>query len=132
MNKDYETREHVIFNEAFNSRNYSGGIRRFTCNTETLRNLYLSDFIDGDERQNESPSTTEFLDYVDDYPNVTFECYAVSPERDDYRITVEAINIVIPETDYDAVSYFTETFRYADEFNLDHVRHNYYLRAWWD
>jgi len=132
MNKDFKARERLIFNDEYNALNYLGGIRRFKCSTDKLRTLYAEDFVEANDRQNDSPSLEEFLEYVGDYPTATFECYAVCPEREDYRVTVEGVNLVIPETDYDAVGYFAETFHYADEFSLEHVGHNYHMRAWWD
>lgn len=132
LNGDYNTREKIIFNQDYKKENYSGGIRRFICSRETMQELLDKGFVDPNETQNESPRVKDFMDYTENFDNVTFGCYAVSPDRSDYRITIEEVNIEIPDDQCDHVAQAVETFRYADEFNFEHTFGSYILHAWWD
>ena len=136
MNKNYNKRDNIIFGENYNKEKYLGGVRYFEQMTrKTLKQLLADGFIESDECQNCSPTTEEFLketEGFDDY--VLFEGYTVSPERDDYRITIDAVIIKIPYHEHDALSRFVEAYQGADEFSLspDNSQKTYILRAWWD
>ena len=136
MNKDVETRDKIIFGNYNPDRYKSGGVRRFECDAGKLRELHRQGFIDDNEAQNESPTTKEFLEFLDSINDknvsVGFECYAVSPDRFDYRITIEGINLLIEETDYETLTSVISNFRNADEFDVNHVDSGYEIRAWWD
>ena len=125
------TRDEMIFGK-YEPEKYSGGCRRFTCDRTLLKKLVENGYADPREQQNESPTIKEFIEYTEDFEDAEFECYAISPKRIDCRITVEGIDIKVHEDEYDKVSYLVETFRWADEFSFEHIRHDYYLHAWWD
>ena len=131
VNRDHIRRDNIIFGE-YNPDSYFGGCRRFSCSKETVQQLLDEGFIDPSECQNCSPTTSEFMEYVRDFDDVTFECYAISPDRNDYRITIEGVDIEIPDNNYDLISYAVETFHYADEFSFNHGSGCYFLHAWWD
>ena len=131
MNKDYKTRDKIIFGE-YNPNSYFGGCCRFTCSKEVMQTLIDNDYIDPNECQNYSPTTKEFMEYVENFDDVRFNCYAISPERSDYRITIEGLDIEVKDDDYDNISYLVETFRYADEFGFEHNGDSFFLHAWWD
>ncbi len=131
LNENYKRRDEIIFGE-YDEKKYLGGIRNFHCPRETIIGLLNEGFIDPDECQNYSPFVKDFLEYTKDLNNVEFECYAVSPKRDDYRVSIEGVTVVMHDTDFDNVSRLVETFHGADEFSFEHVQNDYYLHAWWD
>ena len=134
MNRDVETRDKIIFGK-YDPEKYWGGIRQFTCSADTIRELSKQGFINDDECQNWSPSTIDFLDFIDgaeDKIVAEFECYAVSPDRNDYRVTIEGINLTIPDGEFDLFVLAIGNFRGADEFTIEHADGEYYIGAWWD
>ena len=134
MNEDYKRRDEILFGEYDPKRYDCGGYAR--CDNmpySKFKQLYDEGFVDKYEAQNESPSTIEFIDIVNGHEDwVEFETYAISPDRSDYRITIEGINIWIPYDKTDELCYFVEQFRYADEFSLCTYEEGFHLRAWWD
>ena len=131
MNKDYKARDEIIFGK-YDPNSYFGGCKRFSCSKETIQTLIDNDFIDLEECQNCSPTTKEFMEYVNDLNDVIFNCYAISPNRDDYRVTIEGLDVEVKDDDYDNISYLVETFHYADEFGFEHNGDSFFLHAWWD
>ena len=132
MNKDYNRREQILFDEPYNKDHYMCGCRRFECSFSKMKQLIEEGFIDPYEAQNDSPTTEEFMEYAENFKDVYFECYAISPDRDDYRITIEGIDINIPADEHDLVAMAVQFFRYADEFSFDYYGGFYTLHAWWD
>lgn len=133
MNSNYKRRDEIIFGEYDDSRYKLGGCAHADIDYETLKTLVDEDFIDMDENQNWSPSTKDFLDMSDGFKdNVSFEIYAISPQREDYRVTIEGINVEVPETDIDSFIYFIQNLRSADEFNIYNNNDKFYIHAWWD
>ena len=92
-----------------------------------LKKLLEEKFINPNGRQNRSPSTQEFLSFIEKYPVITAHGYVVSPYRDDYRVTVEGLFVdwadVTPEI-RDAFLHFCEN---ADRLDTDGD-----LYSWWD
>ena len=131
MNKDYAQRDKILFGE-YNPDKYLGGCRNFTCSKEVMQTLVENDYIDPNECQNYSPMTKEFMEILHDIDNVRFNGYAISPDRDDYRLTIDGVDVEIEDTDYDNISLLVESFHYADEFNFSHDGDSYFLHAWWD
>ncbi len=94
---------------------------------ETLEELVREGFIDPKERQNFSPTTLEFLEFMRKHPGVVAHGYAVSPYRDDYRVTIEGL-LVLPEDYHADLHYDFEKFcQEADELKLGRC-----LYSWWD
>lgn len=84
-----------------------------------------------DERQNNSPSTEEFIEWVNEneaYDDISFEIYVVDNSREDSRITIEAI-VLGDESSNAVAEAFINSFHHADEFNFSF---NGFSRAWWD
>lgn len=132
LNGDYNLREQIIFGEDYNKQNYFGGCRNFSCDRATLEKLLENNFIDPHECQNSGPYVEDFLAYTEGIDGVEYECYAISPERGDYRVTIEGIDLILPDTDYGNLSMIVESFHSADEFSFQHVGHTYLIHAWWD
>ena len=136
MNKDVNERDNMLFGEDYNEEFYSGGCRWFDgISLETLKWLVSEGFADKEEAQNSSPSIGEFIEETNGYnDSVTFDGYAVSPQRDDYRVSIDTVNVEIPFDEPDLLAHFVSSFHYADEFSIspDSLRKIYTLRAWWD
>ena len=93
---------------------------------ETLEKLIDLRFADPKERQNYSPSTAEFLEFLNENDEFTAIGYVVSPNRDDYRLTIEGVEAY--GCDERQIYNFVNMFRKADEFEMTPV----YQRAWFD
>ena len=131
MNKDYELRDKILFGK-YEPETYLGGCKNFHCSYETMKKLVEENFVELDECQNYSPYTKDFMEMLEGVDNVEFIAYAISPDRFDYRITIEGFDVEISDTDYDTLARLVERCHGADEFNLDHSGNTYYLHAWWD
>lgn len=127
MNKNVDYRDRIIFNEKYNAKKYAGGIRRFErLDLERLEELVKNDFVDLGERQNYSPTIEEFRFFLQNYPNYYLNGYTASPDRDDYRISIDGIGAdEAPATQPDTVA-FVQLCRDADEFSIEPPH------AWWD
>lgn len=136
MNKNVDQRDNMLFGEPYNEDHYCGGCRWFDeISLETLKWLVSEGYADTEEAQNSSPSIGEFIEETNGFEDsVTFDGYAVSPKRDDYRVSIDSVNVEIPFDQPDMLAHFTEAFHFADEFNIspDNLRKEYMLRAWWD
>ena len=157
FNKDYNLRDQIIFGEPYNgnvkpdfksksfddflklvNKYYSGGVRRFDELTiEKLKELIDKKFIDEEEQQNEGPTIKKFLAVAskikenDSSAEIFFHGYAVSPDRDDYRVSIDAITVstenynIIVDKIYEPLR---EMCSNADDLDIDENE----LYAWWD
>lgn len=128
MNKEnVNERDMILFGEPYDKAKYQyGGVRHFSeLTAEELKELVDKDFIDLEECQNCSPTTQDFMEFLEEHPEFTAHGYAVSPERSDYRITLEGIKSEV-EPDMDILEAFIEFCRFADDFSI------HPLYAWWD
>ena len=97
---------------------YWGGCCRFEGLTLDRLNLLFDErFIDPEERQNNAPSTLEFKSFLEAYPETTVHGYIVSPERDDYRVSIEGAEYN-GEVSKEMAMDFVEMFRFADDFTV--------------
>lgn len=128
MNKDFNKRDEILFG-VYNKDAYKyGGIRHFeNLDADTLKQLLDEGFIEPEEVQNYSPTTMEFYEFISAHPNFTAHGYAVSPNRDDYRITLEGIECH-ESCDAKTMREFIELCRFADELSMN----DEYMYAWWD
>lgn len=107
----------------FTSKEYDGGIRLFSkLPYEVLSQLVQEGFADQKERQNDSPSISEFLEFMLTYPEYEAHGYAVDQSRLDYRITIEGL--IAKEPNAKAVKAFRKFCKNADELTDK--------RSWWD
>ena len=159
MNKDYNLREQILFKEDFvgdetighealrNAKSldefsellykyYNGGCRSFKgVSLDVIKELVKNDFLKLDERQNDSPSTQEMIKVADDIlekdpaAKILFEGYAVTPFRNDYRVTITTI-ILISSKNIDDPIYesFIDLIKNADEID----KRDNFIYAWWD
>ena len=140
MNKDYVMRDEIIFG-SYDKEKYLGGIRRTTVPYSVMRTLFKLGFVDANESQNNSPTTQEFLELAsrvcgkrnDDETSIEFEIYTVSPNRDDYRITIEGMDVKIAAKNVHEVIECLNVAKLANVFDVSDLdgRH-LYIHAWWD
>ena len=90
--KDIKRRDEIIFGN-YDSNEYRGGIRRFeNMSYDTLKQLVDEGFVDVEDRQNFAPTIQEMMEFSKKYDkHYYFDGYIVSDERDDYRLSVDAI-----------------------------------------
>lgn len=107
---------------------YLGGCQSFKGLTLSQLNLLLDEnFIDPEECQNCSPDTMEFKAFLEMYPEVTLHGYIVTPNRHDYRITIEGLEYE-GEVSKEMLGDFIDRFRFADDFSYG----DEYLYCWFD
>lgn len=93
MRQNAERREQLIYGRGFDPANYSSdGIAYFQgISMDMLWQLIAEGFLNPFERQNDSPTVKEMMDFCagEDEDNWIFHGYTVSPERIDYRVSIE-------------------------------------------
>lgn len=91
MRQNAERREQLIYGRGFDPANYSSdGIAYFQgISMDMLRQLMAEGFLNPFERQNDSPTVKEMMDFCAGEDNWIFHGYTVSPERIDYRVSIE-------------------------------------------
>jgi len=85
---------------------------------EVVTRLLQERYLDPDERQNDSPSASEFFAFMQRHPRVLAHGYAISIEREDYRVTIEGVSYRGPTSESlrrDAERLFAG----ADEYRMD-------------
>lgn len=128
FNRDTKRRDEIIFGDYKPEAYKLGGIRRFENLTlEQFKLLYDEKFIDPEDCQNSAPSAEDFINFMQENPQFTAHGYAVSPERNDYRVTIEGLDLD-GETSEETKFNFVHFARHADEFTYEQHR----LRCWWD
>ena len=131
LNGDAARRDELL-NEAMPGIEVPGGVRYFTgMRPKTLRTLLEEGFADRAERQNAAPSIAELLGYMEAHSGVSAIGYAVDPERDDYRVSVDGLVLAFPYSDEQERA-FREFCESADELFLTDSVVGHGLRAWWD
>lgn len=131
LNGDTARRDDLLASTEASCDEY-GGIRPFIgMEAGTLAALIAEGFLEADSRQNDSPTAAEFLAYMEANEGVTAIGYAVSPERSDYRVTIEGIVLAKPYTAEQEASFRSFCER-ADELFETDSPYGRGLRAWWD
>lgn len=96
-------------------------------NLDKLEMLLLNGFIDPNDSQNESPTTKTFYEFMNRFPKVLAHGYAVSPYRDDYRITIEGLHVNEADVTKEMKTQFFDLCKDADDYyDKDE------LYSWWD
>jgi hypothetical protein len=109
------------------SKDY-GDIRYFhDLPLNVLERLIAENFVELDE-WNDCPGVSEaFLPFMQRHPSFKAFGYAVSPEREDARITIEGVE-QFGDLTKDEVIDFVMTFGRADEIQITEN----YARCWYD
>src|SRR5262249_26540474 len=59
---------------------------------EVVAQLLTERYLDPDERQNASPSASEFFAFMQRHPGMLAHAYATCTEREDDRVTIEGVS----------------------------------------
>lgn len=116
-----DLRDPIIFGEPYNPQKYLGGCRRFEqLNLEQLTQLEALGALDMDDAQNESPTISEILAFLTSRDTEGWYAggYCISPDRGDFRISIDAVGKSTPPSRDDLID-FVKMFRYADELSID-------------
>ncbi|MDY6940040.1 MAG: hypothetical protein SWY16_20595 [Cyanobacteriota bacterium] len=131
-NRDYSTRDRIIFGSPVNWDEQLGGIKHFCdLSIAQLAELIDGEFVNPNSRHNLSPPIATLLEFARNGETrgfeFTFEGYAVHPSREDYRTSIDGIGCegTCPPS---LIAEFRELTRHADELTLQ----SHHLRAWWD
>jgi len=97
-----------------------------------LELLIEKGFADPEERQNSAPSIKEFLEFLKAHPRFGAHGYIVTPERGDYRVSVEGVSAT--GCDAKDIVAFTNEYSHADEFSIDECEdgEGFSCRCWYD
>ncbi len=122
-------RDMILFNEPYDAKKYNmGGIRKIeSISFEDYVDLLRVGAIDPEDRQNSAPTAEEIMKFVGAHPNFYAFGYAVSPLRDDCRVSIEGV-ICTEEYSLEDVWDFFEVFQYPDELTIQKGL----LRCWYD
>ena len=114
LRRNAESRDELIFGE-YNPDAYIGGVRHFeNLSLNTLNMLLEKNYIEVDERQNNSPTTAEIKSFMERYPDYTAHGYAVAITRRDYRVTLEGVSKGRGADSSQELEDFMELFGHAD------------------
>lgn len=131
-NTDSDTRDRMIFEGSVQWGETYGGVKNFSnLSLEKLQQLIDQRFADPEAGHNNSPTIREFMEFAQQQARkgfaFNFEGYAVSPDREDYRVSIDGI-IFNGSCPHQLIVEFQEFVGDPDEIDLE----PYYLRAWWD
>ena len=117
LNRNVDVRDRLLFGE-LNPTEYHGGIRYFDrLNLATLQELFAKHFIDPNDRQNDAPTAGQFKAFMERYPDYTAHGYAVTLDRNDYRVTLDGVTKGAPADSIDELEDFTTLFKDADSLD---------------
>ena len=139
LNIDFKRREEIIFARSIIWDNDLGGCEFFEDLTlDKLAQLLESGFAEPQQTQNNSPTIQEFYEFGQKSQNLGYEPffigYVVSPDREDYRISIEGIQLSLQVETIDSricadfISAFERFAQTADETDIGLKL----LYAWWD
>jgi hypothetical protein len=127
LNREFKVRDSILgININWDTK--SGGVVPYKdLDVNSFTALLRNKFIDPNEYQNESPSVRAFYFFMAKYPFALAHGYAVSPDREDYRVSIEGL--FIPK------EYVTNSVK-EDFYNLCKDADEYHdsddLYSWWD
>lgn len=126
LNGDWQRRDTLIFGNAQDWSKAMGGITRFDLDVANLERLVAEKFVNPAEGQNFGPEVSQFLTFMKKWPQVKAVGYAVSPERDDYRVSIDGLvckDNITPEL-MEEFNFWRDADEYENRPDL--------LSAWWD
>ncbi|MEK3916264.1 hypothetical protein [Paenibacillus sp. FSL H7-0331] len=90
-------------------------IRFDPIQVSALEDLINNQFINPDEKQNNSPTVQKIFTFMKKFPVVFATGYAVTPKRKDYRVSIEGLAINPEDVTEELENAFKEFSRSADE-----------------
>lgn len=127
MNTDVGRRDKVLGINVDWDGHVGGIVRLDRIGVTTLETLFRERFVDPNDSQDEAPSASELLAFMQKHPEVLAHGYAVSPDREDYRVTIDGLSVQSSFATAELKLAFLEFCKDADELDLKNG-----LRAWWD
>ncbi|GIE76531.1 hypothetical protein Aph02nite_24810 [Actinoplanes philippinensis] len=128
FNRDAAARDRLLSFIDFlgNGETFTGGAGFFgPVDAAELATLFDGKWLDPDDRQNAAPPAWEIFQFVCDHPGTYAQGYAVTPDREDYRVSLETV--WAPEIDdklrADALAFCVEA---------DAVETSDHLECFWD
>ncbi|BCJ48202.1 hypothetical protein GCM10010168_25620 [Actinoplanes ianthinogenes] len=94
FNKDAASRDRLLdfIDLLGNGETFTGGAGSFgPLDAAGLAALFEGRWLDPDDRQNAAPSAWDIFQFVCAHPGAFAQGYAVSPDRDDYRVSLETV-----------------------------------------
>lgn len=126
--KNVNQRDLILFDEPYTEEHYCGGCRRFDgVNYDDCVELLNLGVIDPEDQQNEAPPVEDIVKFLKNHPNFKAHGYAISPKRDDYRVSFEGVECGKHYTLEDVWDFF-ELFTYPDELSVGRDG----MRCWFD
>src|SRR5690606_22680549 len=105
---------------------------RFDVDFDTLEQALMEGFLPPHGSQNDSPTSMEFVRFMQEFPECRAHGYAIGPERPDYRVAVEGLRCDFDDVDEDRRAEIAEAFemlcRDPDLLEMDESG----LYSWWD
>ena len=128
FNMNHKKRDKLLGLSVIWGKDDSGGIIYVdSLPLPLLEQLFNERFIDPNDRQNFAPSAKEFLDFMRKHPAAVAHGYVVSPNREDYRVSIEGLFVRRKDVTPELRQEFKKFCKGADELNL-----NGNLSSWWD
>ena len=115
LNKDYKRRDAIITGGEQINKYDTYSFQNMSL--ETLQKLFDEKFIAPESSQNNSPTFESTLEFLKNHPQFTCHGYAVTIDRDDYRVSIEGVDLEGKPT-MDELIDFVEEYRFADEFHI--------------
>ncbi len=129
FNTDYKRRDKIVGMDVEWGKDDPGGLIRLNRMTlPIIAQLYEERFIDPNDRQNLAPTAQEILAFMCRHPSALASGYMISPERDDYRVTIEAVELSTKDATPAARQEFETLCKDADELETQ----GDFLYCWWD
>lgn len=116
LNKDYHRRDEIV---GLKNKKYVAGIKRFQgLSFDQLDSLVEENFISLEDKPTFAPNAQEIYDFLKDNPDFTVMGYLVSPDREDYRISLDGVELKRKPT-VDEIIEFVALFRLASDFKCN-------------
>ena len=116
-NKDDNRRQEILGIDVDWMERRGGTASIDNVTVEQLKLLIDEKFADPEECQNDAPSIQDIYDFMENYPEFVAHGYIVSPNRTDYRVSLEGVKLERKPTP-DELQDFTTLFRHADTFDI--------------
>lgn len=128
-NRNYQIRDNILnIATVWDDDDDDGEIFEFEdMNFCTLQQLIDARFIDPHATQNNSPSNEQFALFLGKHPAARATGYAVSPLREDYRVSLTGIIVEQEDVTEELSADFDNFSKTADEIIRDGC-----LYCWWD
>ena len=129
LNDNCKERDTLIFGKPIDwKKDGLGGTESFEgLSLKVLKELKEKNFLDPEDAQNSAPSIEEMMEFMDGHKGFTAHGYVVSPDREDYRVSLEGVEF-IGKVSFPTITEFSKMFGHADDLTIEEER----LYCWFD